>query len=72
MLGSAVQIQADLKGCTVPAWLPLTAAKEELPAPATQKAGWEAQTDWSKDASMHDSTDLWSADVPGQRAIDGR
>ena len=72
-LGSAVQIQADLKGCTVPAWLPLSAAKHELSRPATQpKSDWKAQADWFKDASMHDSTDLWSADVPAERAIDGR
>ena len=30
-LGSAVQIKADLKGCTVPAWLPLL-SEESLPA----------------------------------------
>lgn len=69
-LGSAVQIRADLKGCTVPAWLPLTVSQQRVPVPATQpKADWESQADWSGESSMHDSTDLWSADVPGERSL---
>ncbi len=72
-LGSAVQIQAELKGCHVPAWLPLMTAMQELPVPAAQpKTDWEAEADWSGDLSKDDDTDLWSADVPGERATDGR
>jgi hypothetical protein len=72
-VGSAVQIKADLKGCTVPAWLPLPTAKANLPIPEAQpKPEWEAEADWSEDTSEHDSTDLWTADLPGHRAVDGR
>ena len=64
-LNSAVQIQMELKGCTVPAWLPLTTVKQELPVPAAQpKSDWEAEADWSSDLSRYDSVDLWSADGP--------
>ena len=73
-LGSAVQIKADLKGCTVPAWLPLL-SEESLPSvPEHQpKADWQKEADWGKEAEdktdAQDKTDdLWSPDVPGERS----
>ena len=54
-LGSAVQLNAQLKGCTIPAWLPRN--KEPLPVPEHQPPPKWAP-DWGLLAT-DDPTDLW-------------